>query len=156
MTLSRLARVLGGAACAASVVGAVVAPALAFDAATVRGGAPRSSGDLLLASSVVGVPYAALLLRELSRSDGHASETDRWLSTVHGLVVLWVAASALPAAALHLTSRLHARVVDAEWPVVVGWSATIAVAVLLAERTRRSSLRWLSRAQEAPRARTDT
>jgi hypothetical protein len=146
---ARLARVLGGAACAASVVGAVVAPALAFDAATVRGGAPRSSGDLLLASSVVGVPYAAFLLRVLFRGDGRTSGTDRWLSAVHGLVVLWIAASALPAAALHLTSRLHARVVDAEWPVLAGWAGTLAVAVLLAERTRRASLRWLSRAQEA-------
>ena len=146
MSRSRLARTVGGGMCAALVVGALVAPALAFDAATVRGGAARSSGDLVVTSSVVALPYAAYLLRQLARRADRRSRTDVWLSAVHGLVVLWLAASALPAAVLHLTSRLHARAVDAEWPVLLGWGTTLVVAVLLAEATRRSSLRWLRRA----------
>lgn len=146
MSRSRLGRAIGAAAYASLVVGALVAPALAFDAGTVRGGAPRSSGDLVLASSAVGLPYAAFLL---ARRAEPATETDRRLAAVHGLVVLWLAASTLPAAALHVTAGLHARVADAEWPVLLGWSATLSVAVLLAEGTRRSSLRWLGRREQA-------
>ena len=128
----------------ALVVGAAVAPALAFDSATARGGAARAAGvDLVLASAAVGVPYAVFVCRRLVRADRGA--TDRWLSAVHGLVVLSLAASALPAAVLHASARLHARVADAEWPVLLAWSSVIGVAVLLAEGTRRASLRYLLR-----------
>lgn len=145
MSASRLARTAAAVAYAGLVVGAFVAPALAFDAANVRGGAARSSGDLALAGSAVGVPYAGYLLHRLSRSREPRSRTDFWLAGVHGLVVLWVAASGLPAAVLHLTSRLHARVADTEWPVLLAWIATAGLAVLLGEGARRSSLRWLGR-----------
>lgn len=145
MTGVRFAPALARSAYAVAIVGATVAPALAFDAATVRGGAPRSSGDLVVASSVVGIPYAALMLRRLASARTPRERTDLWLSSVHGVVVLWLAASALPAAALHSTAGLHARAADAEWPLLVGWSLTMVLAALLAEGGRAVSLRWLRR-----------
>ena len=145
MSSPRFARALAGSAYAVAVVGAMVAPALAFDAATVRGGAPRSSGDLAAASGVVGLPYAALLLRRVARARTPGERTDLWLAGVHGVVVLWLAASALPAVALHSTAGLHARAADAEWPVLVGWSLTMVLAALLADGARAASLRWLRR-----------
>lgn len=128
----------------ALVVGAAVAPALAFDSATARGGAARAAGvDLVLASAAVGVPYAVLVCRGLAR--GGEGSLNRWLSAVNGLVVFSLAASSLPAAVLHASARLHARVADAEWPVLLGWSAVIAVSALLADGARRGSLRYLAR-----------
>lgn len=136
----------------ALVVGSAVAPALAFDAATARGGAARAPGlDLVLVGAAVGVPYAVLVCRGLLRSgDG---SLNRWLAAVHGLVVFSLAASALPAVVLHASARLHARLVDAEWPVLVAWSAFIGLAALLAEGARRASLRYLSRDDRQPAAR---
>ena len=145
MSGSRFARALAGSAYAVAVVGAMVAPALAFDAASVRGGAPRTSGDLAVASGVVGIPYAALLLRRVARAGTSRERTDLWLAGVHGVVVLWLAASALPAAALHSTAGLHARAADAEWPLLTGWSLTMVLAALLSEGARAASLRWLRR-----------
>ena len=129
----------------ALAVGAVAAPALVFGASTASGGAGRGADvDLLTVAAVVGLPYGAFLqdrLRSVSGlPDGPANT---WLSAVHGLVVLSLAASALPAAALHFSARLHARVVDAEWPVLLAWAAMLGTAVLLGEATRRLSLRWL-------------
>lgn len=129
----------------ALVVGAVAAPAVVFDASTSSGGASRAAGvDLIAVAAVVGLPYAAFLQGRLrAASTVPEGPADTWLSAVHGLVVLSLAASALPAAALHASARLHARVVDAEWPVLLGWAAMLGAAVLLAEGTRRASLRWL-------------
>ena len=129
----------------ALVVGAVMAPAVVFDASTARGGAARAAGvDLVLVSAVVALPYAAFLQDRLRAAASTAEgPANTWLSAVHGLVVLSLAASALPAAALHVTARLHARVVDAEWPVLLAWGAVLSAAVLLGEGTRRLSLRWL-------------
>jgi hypothetical protein len=135
------------------VLGATVAPAIAFDAATAQGGAERAPGiDLVLASAAVGVPYAVLLCRSLARPHDARRTTDQWLAAVHGLVVLALAASALPAAALHVSTRLHAPAADAEWPVLVGWAAVVAVAVLIGEGVRRVSLRWLAAEQRSSAA----
>ena len=135
------------------VAGAVVAPALVFGASTARGGADRGADvDLLAVAAVVGLPYGAYVsarLRAASASPGGA--VDSWLSAVHGLVVLALAASALPAVALHASAGLQARVVDAEWPLLLGWAVTLGVAVLLCEATRRRSLRWL-RSDRRPRS----
>lgn len=141
----RAVRTAGALAFGALVVGAVVAPAVVLDASTARGGASRQAGlDLLVVSAAVGLPYAAFLADRLRASPPSTGETvDTWLSAVHGLVVLALAASALPAAALHASARLHARVVDAEWPVLLAWAGLVGTAVLLGEGTRRLSLRWL-------------
>jgi hypothetical protein len=138
-------RTAGALAFGALVVGAVVAPAVVFDASTARGGASRQAGlDLLVVSAAVGLPYAAFLQDRLRAASGAGEgATDTWLSAVHGLVVLSLAASGLPAAALHASARLHSRVVDAEWPVLLAWAVLLGTAVLLGEGTRRLSLRWL-------------
>ena len=129
----------------ALVLGAVAAPAAVFDASTSSGGAARAAGvDLLLVSAAVGLPYAVFLQDRLRAASAQPEgPVNTWLSAVHGLVVLSLAASALPAAALHASARLHARVVDAEWPVLLAWAAMLGAAVLLGEGTRRLSLRWL-------------
>lgn len=129
----------------ALVLGAIAAPAVVFDASTASGGAARAAGvDLLLISAVVGLPYAAFLQDRLRTSSSRAEgPVNTWLSAVHGLVVLSLAASALPAGVLHASARLHARLVDAEWPVLLAWAGMLGAAVLLGEGTRRLSLRWL-------------
>ena len=144
MTSDRL-RTGGALTCGAVVVAAVAAPAVVFGRTAVGSGAGASADlDLVVVSAAVGVPYAAFLHRRLRcATSEHEREADVWLSAVHGLVVLLLAASALPAGLLHLTSRLHARVVDIEWPVLLGWAASLAGAVLVAEGVRRLSLRWL-------------
>jgi hypothetical protein len=131
---------------AAAVVAVLLAPSLVLDGATARGGASRAAGiDVIVVSALVALPYAAVVARRLGRlrSPGER-EADRWLSSLHGLVVLALAASALPAVVLHETSLLHARVVDAEWPVLLSWAALLGLAVLVSEGTRRLSARWLA------------
>lgn len=139
-------RIAAFIAYAVLVLGALVAPALALDVATARGGAARGQGlDLVVIGIVVAVLYVAYLQRVLRAPVTSRERTDRWLSAVHGLIVLWVAASVLPAVFLHSSTRLHARVVDAEWPVIAAWALVLAAAVVLAELVRRGSLQWLSR-----------
>lgn len=140
-------RTSGALLCAGVAVGAVVAPSLVVGADAAAGGAAsRADLDLVLASAAVGGAYAAWLCRVLRRGRGaRGREADLWLSAVHALVVLLLLASTLPAAVLHLTAELHAGLVDAEWPVLLAWSAVMGVAVLLAEGARRLSLRWLQR-----------
>lgn len=138
----RLLRLTAAAAFGLLVVGAVVAPAAVFAASTARGsGARGADSDLLAVALLVGLPYGVYVQQRLRSASGGAVDT--WLSAVHGLVVLALTASALPAAGLHSSARLHARVVDAEWPVLLAWGAMLGAAVLLAEVTRRLSLRWL-------------
>lgn len=137
-------RTAAAAAYGALVVAALAAPGLAFDAATARGGAARAQGiDLILVGVAVGVLYVSFLQRFLRGATPRAEQIDRWLSAVHGLVTLALAASLLPAVALHESVRLHARIVDAEWPVLAAWAGVLGLAVGLAEIVRRGSLRWL-------------
>lgn len=141
-----MTRAVAAAGYAALVVAVLVAPSLVLDDATARGGAARGPGfDLVVVSALIGVAYAGAMLRSLARHgrDGERA-ADWWLSALHGLLVLALAASALPAAVLHTTSPLHARVVDAEWPVLLAWAAVLAVAMVMAEGARRWSLRWLA------------
>jgi multisubunit Na+/H+ antiporter MnhB subunit len=145
-----------GAATAYAVVvlAAVLAPSLVLDAATARGGAARAPGlDLVVASAVVGLPYAVFLQRSLRRPAPFVQAADRWLSAVHGLIALALTASVLPAVVLHETAVLHARVVDGEWVIVLGWAVLLVVSVALADVVRRASLRWLT-AGHADGART--
>lgn len=130
---------------AALVAAAVVAPALVLDTTTARGGAGRGQDlDLVLVAVLVALPYAAVVQRRLRAASAvRGRAVDAWLADVHGLVVLSLAASGVPAAALHASAGLHARLVDAEWPVLLAWAGMLAAAVLLGEGTRRLSLRWL-------------
>lgn len=140
----RVLRAAATTAYAGLVVGAAVAPALALDAATARGGAARAAGlDLILVGVAVGAAYAGFLVRELRKPAGDERELDRWLAGAHGLVVLGITASVLPAVVLHETAVLHADVVDAEWPVLLGWAGLLLVAVGCSDIVRRASLRWL-------------
>ena len=133
------------------VVAVVVAPSLVFDAATARGGAARVAGtDLIVASALVGVAYAAYVLRVLRQAVRRDAATDQWLSCVLGLVSLSLTASVLPAVVLHETALLHARAADAEWPVVASWTALLVLAAVLADVVRRTSLRWLRAEHRAP------
>ena len=142
----RRRRTGGALACAAVALGAVVAPSVVFGRTAADSGAGGTADlDLVLVGAAVGVAYAAFLHRRLrGAASGREREADVWLSAVHGLVVLLLAASALPAGVLHVTARLHARAAEAEWPVLLAWAVSLGGAVLLAEGVRRLSLRWLS------------
>jgi hypothetical protein len=133
-------RALARACAVVLVVGALVAPALALDVATRRGGGDRVAGlDLVVVGVAVGLPYALLVARRLR-------SLDEALAVLLALPVLAVIASGLPALGLHATVGLHVRLADAELPLLLGWAAALLVAVLTAEAVRRAALRWLGTA----------
>ena len=124
---------------------AIVAPALAFKAASDRGGLGDADGlDLVVASAVLGSIHAVIAGTRLRDEEMVAvRRADMWISAIDALVVLGLAATLLPASVLWGFPDEHASIADRGYPVVLLWAGLQLVAIALAEATSRFVFWWL-------------
>jgi hypothetical protein len=133
---------------AAAVAAVVVAPAVVLLLAADGGGITSTlqGFDLVLVSSLVGLPYAVLAHRRVRRQSTAArSRIDVWIAALHALVVLALMASLLLALVLLLLAPHQEPIADLELPLILVWAGVQLVAVGLAEVTDRAVFRWLAR-----------
>lgn len=123
----------------------IVAPALAFKAASDRGGLGDAKGlDLVVASAVIASVHALIAGTRLRDEERVAvRRADMWISAIDALVVLGLAATLLPAFVLWGFADEHASIADRGYPVVFLWAGVQLVAVALAEITGRFVFWWL-------------
>lgn len=136
---------IGAVVLAAVDFGVIVAPSVVLSVTARQGGLPGSHGrDLLVASGIIGLVHAKVVLDRLRDEVTHAGRlADVWIAAFDSLVVLALGATLLLLAVLGGFAEQHAALLNEGWPVLLLWVGILLVAVAIAEVSGRAVFRWL-------------